>query len=114
MDLVIAIGGLAVRGEIGIRVRGIPGEGKGRAVSSKKQVLIFIQGIGIKSIKRMEQKRQGVVCKLVPLLEEGGIGSSMDVVREKFEQFIPYGTGFHGNDKIEQGGEIEFTVSGEI
>ena len=114
MDLVISIGGFTVRGEIGIRIRGIPGEGKGRTVRGKKQVLVLIQGIGIKLIKRVKQKRQGVVCKFVPLLEEGGIGGGTDVVREKFEQFIPYGTGFHGNDKIQQGGEIQFTFSGEI
>ena len=100
MDLVIAIGGLAVRGEIGIRVRRVSGEGKGRTVRGKKQVLVLIQGIGIKPIKRMEQKRHGVICKFAPLLEEGGIGSSTDAVRE--------------NDKIQQGGEIEFTFSGEI
>ncbi len=48
----------------------------------------------------VEEIGKGIIRELGSLLKESRIRSGIFIIREKFKQFIPYSTGFHGNDEL--------------
>ena len=83
MNLVVSIGGLAVRSKIGINIQRISGKSKGRPIRSEKLVLVFIESVWIKFVKGMEQIRQRIIRKLGSLLEESRMRGSIFRKREE-------------------------------
>jgi hypothetical protein len=83
-------------------------------ISSNEIVRISVQRERIKRIELMVQVRQRLWQQFFTLLIKSGVGNSVGVIVEVFEEFVRGVVAFLGNKEPQEVFKIEFPIPSEI